>query len=220
MGASAETCILCLTAASIGTGHTLLGPDHFIPFVAMSRAGDWSAQRTLLVTACCGLGHVAGSVLIGLVGLALGTVAMTFEAVESLRGDMAAWMLIAFGIAYLAWGIVQAGRSATHVHRHARGASNIGPDSWTPRFLFLVFVFGPCEPLIPLLIHPAAMASPWAVAGVVSAFTFATVATMVLTVMLMRRGMTFLHLPQSSRCGHAFAGLAILICGALVMSGL
>jgi nickel/cobalt transporter (NicO) family protein len=225
MGPSSEALILSLTAASIGAVHTLLGPDHFIPFVAMSRAGDWSARKTLWVTTGCGLGHVAGSVLIGLLGLAVGAVVMKLEALESLRGDLAAWMLIAFGLAYLTWGIVQAARKLPHAHVHAAAAGGsasgaTGASVWTPWLLFLVFVFGPCEPLIPLLMYPAAKASPWAVAAVVAAFTLATVATMTVTVMVMRFGMSFLHLPQLSRFSHAFAGLAILVCGMLVKFGL
>jgi nickel/cobalt exporter len=245
MPASSEAFLLSLTAASIGTVHTLLGPDHSIPFVAMSRAGNWSARKTLWVTAGCGLGHVAGSVLIGLLGLALGVVVMKLEAFESLRGDTAAWMLIAFGLAYLTWGIVQAVRKmphahanrdgtvhnyrhthdAAHVHVHAAAAGDAASGAasasvWTPWLMFLVFVFGPCEPLIPLLMYPAAKASPWAVVAVVAAFTLATVATMTLTVMVMRFGMSFLHLPQLSRFSHAFAGLAILVCGMLVKFGL
>jgi sulfite exporter TauE/SafE len=172
---------------------------------------------------------VAGSVLIGLLGLTVGVVVMKLEAVESLRGDMAAWMLIAFGLAYLTWGIMQVVRKmpAAHVHVHVHGAgagdaATVATTAsvWSPWLLLLVFVFGPCEPLIPLLMYPAAKASPWAVAAVVAAFMFATVATMTLTVMVMRFGMSFLHLPQFSRFSYAFAGLAILVCGMLVKLGL
>lgn len=247
MAASSEAFILGLTAASIGVVHTLLGPDHSVPFVAMSRAGNWSARKTLWVTAGCGLGHVAGSVLIGLVGLACGIMVMKLEAFESLRGDTAAWMLIAFGLAYLTWGVAQAVRGmphshlhvhadgTVHSHRHAHDGGHghlhaaasdgsptpaVAASVWTPWLLFLVFVFGPCEPLIPLLMYPAAKASPWAVAAVVAAFTLATVATMTVTVLVMRFGMSFLHLPQFDRFSHAFAGLALLVCGMLVKFGL
>ncbi|MBI5153990.1 hypothetical protein HZA57_02030 [Candidatus Poribacteria bacterium] len=34
-----EVSALYLTAATIGLDHTLMGPDHCIPFIAMSRAG-------------------------------------------------------------------------------------------------------------------------------------------------------------------------------------
>ncbi|MFM8705753.1 MAG: hypothetical protein ACKOHG_18240, partial [Planctomycetia bacterium] len=83
--------MLCLSAFSVGVIHTLLGPDHYLPFVAMSKAGGWTARKTLGVTIACGLGHVAGSVVIGIVGLLLGIAVMKLEAFEALRGDMAAW---------------------------------------------------------------------------------------------------------------------------------
>ena len=51
---------LCLTAVFVGVVHTAAGPDHSIPFVAMSRAGAWSAGKTFWVTAACGLGHEIG----------------------------------------------------------------------------------------------------------------------------------------------------------------
>ena len=36
--------LLILTAVSIGFVHTLVGPDHYLPFVAMSAARNWSAR--------------------------------------------------------------------------------------------------------------------------------------------------------------------------------
>ena len=41
------TATLAATAAMIGVVHTLTGPDHYVPFVAMSRVGGWSLLRTL-----------------------------------------------------------------------------------------------------------------------------------------------------------------------------
>ncbi len=62
-----EIAILCGTAASIGLLHTLLGPDHYLPFIVMSRARRWTMTRTALITLACGIGHVLSSVLLGLV---------------------------------------------------------------------------------------------------------------------------------------------------------
>ena len=62
--------VLCGTAASIGFLHTLLGPDHYLPFVAMSRAGGWSLKKTTVVTVLCGMGHVLSSVVLGFIGIA------------------------------------------------------------------------------------------------------------------------------------------------------
>lgn len=241
-----ESLALCLTAVTVGAVHTLLGPDHYVPFVAMSRAGDWPLGRTLRVTAACGLAHVAGSVAIGLVGLALGLAVMRLETLESFRGNVAAWLMIGFGLASMTWGLVRAARSHApheHVHVHADGtvhshvhthdmahlhvhrpqaearAAAAGPV-WSPWLLFLVFAFGPCEPLIPLLMYPAAKASWGAVAAVALAFAVATITTMCTAVAVLRAGMSFLPTRNLQRYGHALAGAAILACGVLIKLGL
>ena len=216
-----ETVALTATALSVGAIHTLLGPDHYVPFAAMSHAGGWSAGKTLRVTVACGLGHVAGSVALGLLGLAVGVAVLKLELVEAVRGDVAGWMLVVFGAAYLAWGLVAAAR----LHGHPHPAADSDPAAatagvWTPWLLFLVFVFGPCEPLIPLLIYPAAQANGFAVAAVVMAFAAATVGTMVVAVLVMRYGAAVARLPRLERFSHALAGLAILACGLLVKLGL
>lgn len=219
-----QVATLCATAFSVGVVHTILGPDHYVPFIALSRAGGWSMPRTLGVTAACGVGHVAGSVAIGVIGLALGIAVMHLEGLESLRGDTAAWLLVGFGFATFAWGMARARRGIAsvhdHDHVHADEAARPAGRPWVPWTLFLLFVFGPCEPLIPLLMYPAAKASPLAVALVVAAFTLATVGTMLAAVLLVRSGATLVRLPRLRRFGHAFAGLAILVCGVLVKFGL
>jgi nickel/cobalt exporter len=207
--------LLCTTALSVGAIHTLLGPDHYVPFAALSRAGGWTARKTLGVTVACGLGHVAGSVAIGAIGLLLGSVVLRFEAIESWRGDVAAWLLIGFGFVYLCWGAKRAVRAASHVHAPPAAGS-----VWTPWLAFLVFVLGPCEPLIPLLMVPAARSDPGAVVAVVAAFTAATLGTMVLAVVALRHGLACVYLPVLRRFDDALAGLAILVCGVLVKVGL
>ena len=37
--------------AAIAITHTLLGPDHYLPFVMMAHAGRWSRTKTAWVTA-------------------------------------------------------------------------------------------------------------------------------------------------------------------------
>jgi len=234
-----EVAALCATAFSVGAIHTVLGPDHYVPFVAMSRAGGWSTGRTMLVTAACGLAHVGSSIVIGLAGLALGIAVLALEGLEAVRGDVAAWLLIGFGLAYLVWGLVRAARShAPHAHAHVHADGTVHAHEhthdvahlhlhhapaaavWTPWVLFLIFAFGPCEPLIPLLMYPAAKASPLAVAAVVVAFTLATVATMLVAVVVLRSGATLVPPAPLRRYAHALAGLAVLTCGILVKIGL
>jgi len=88
-----------VAAASIGFLHTLLGPDHYGPFIMMFWARNWSAAMTVAITLICALGHIAGSVVLGLVGVSLGLTLKGLEVAESVRGDIAAWPLIAFGLA-------------------------------------------------------------------------------------------------------------------------
>jgi sulfite exporter TauE/SafE len=161
---------------------------------------------------------VAGSVAIGLVGLAIGVALLKLQFVEAIRGDVAGWMLVAFGAAYLGWGIVAAVRLHGRAHETADAVPAAGV--WAPWLLFLVFVFGPCEPLIPLLIYPAAQANGFAVVAVVAAFAAATVGTMVGAVLAMRYGAAAARVPRLERFSHALAGLAILACGLLVKLGL
>ena len=87
---SAQLVALALTAASLGVLHTLLGPDHYLPFVMMGRAGRWSRAKTVLVTLACGVGHVLSSVVLGGVGIALGVAVARLQWLESVRGQIAA----------------------------------------------------------------------------------------------------------------------------------
>ena len=69
---SNELLLLMATAASIGVVHTLLGPDHYVPFIVLAKARGWSLARTAGITVLCGLGHVLSSVVLGMAGIALG----------------------------------------------------------------------------------------------------------------------------------------------------
>lgn len=40
--------VLALTAAPIGFFHTLLGPDHYLPFLVMAKARKWWIIKTRL----------------------------------------------------------------------------------------------------------------------------------------------------------------------------
>lgn len=235
---SPELAMLTLSAATIAFVHTLLGPDHYLPFIAMARARDWSMRRTLRITLLCGAGHLAGSVALGLVGIAIGTQLASLEWLESMRGDLAAWLLVGFGLAYTAWGLRQALRNRPHTHWHEHGGvvhrhehthqsdhahvhEAAGRQaSITPWVIFVIFVLGPCEPLIPLLMYPAARESLPGVLLVTIVFGVVTVATMLTAVWLALRGLDRLRLPRLERYAHALAGGTVLACGlAIVLLG-
>lgn len=229
-----ELLVLAGTAATIGFVHTILGPDHYLPFIAMSKARGWNGARTALVTALCGIGHVAGSVVLGFVGVFLGIVVFKLESVEAVRGDLAGWLLTAFGLLYLLWGIRHAVRGRPHEHRHvhADGDSHshrhthshahahihaaAGAGNLTPWILFTIFVLGPCEPLIPLIMYPAAKANMGAVALVAVIFGITTIATMLGCVMACHYGLSRIAWPQVEKYAHALAGLTIFLCGGAI----
>jgi sulfite exporter TauE/SafE len=236
---STEINALILTAASIGFLHTLFGPDHYLPFVMISWARKWSGIKTAVITFLCGIGHILSSVVLGLIGVALGIMVKKLEIIESFRGDIAAWLFIAFGLVYFAWGLRQAYKNKphthshihieedvhTHEHSHHDHHSHIHLDksgiNITPWVLFIVFVFGPCEPLIPLLMYPAAKNSLSGLLIVTAVFGLTTVSTMMVLVLAARSGISLVKLNPLQRFSHSIAGATILLCGlAIVFLGL
>ena len=99
--------------------------------------------------------------------------------------------------------------SKDHLHLHkGEKAKNL-----TPWILFTIFVFGPCEPLIPLLIYPAAKSSIFGLVLVMSVFGVVTIATMLSIVILLSLGANLLPMGRLERYTHALAGATICLCG-------
>ena len=226
-----ELIVITITAASIGLLHTLLGPDHYLPFIVMARARNWSLAKTTCITDMCGAGHVLSSIVLGIIGIALGISINKLGAIESFRGGLAAWLLIAFGVGYFAWGVIRARKSRPHVHWHAHGDASMPihkhthskdhlhlhkgekAKNLTPWILFTIFVFGPCEPLIPLLIYPAAKSSIFGLVLVTGVFGVVTIVTMLSIVILLSLGANLLPMGRLERYTHALAGATICLCG-------
>ena len=228
---TADLNALVITAASIAFFHTILGPDHYLPFIMMSWSRKWSWVRTTWITFLCGLGHIVGSVVLGLVGVSLGIAVKKLEIVESFRGNLAAWLLIAFGLVYLVWGLRRAYKGQPHKHKHTHAGADLhthehshhrehahvhdgkSGQSVAPWTLFIIFVFGPCEPLIPILMYPAAQNSFFGLVVVTCVFGIVTVVTMLGAVLLSRAGVSFLPLAKVQRFAHVIAGATICLCG-------
>lgn len=222
-----------ITAAAVGFVHTLLGPDHYVPFVMLSWARKWSSVKTAVITLFCAAGHIGSSVVLGLIGVSLGLAVTNLEKTESLRGDIAAWLLIAFGLAYTIWGIRLIYRRHPHQHKHphivagphdhAHTHTHLGEHTHvhddqsakavTPWVLFIIFVFGPCEPLIPLLMVAASRGGHLGFVAVTAVFGAVTAVTMLGAVLLGRAGVDFLPLKKVQQYSHALAGTTILLCG-------
>jgi len=229
-----EILLLASTAAAIGFFHTLVGPDHYIPFIVMSKSGGWSLKKTALITFLCGIGHVMSSVLLGFIGISLGIALNHLEGIEAFRGTLAAWALISFGLVYFIWGVRRAIRNKPHTHLHVHDDNlahqhthshtdehlhphlKKGSRNQTAWVLFTIFVFGPCEPLIPILMYPAAQSSIIGVVLVTSVFAVATIGTMMSLVMISAFGLNFMPTKKLERYSHALAGATIFLCGAAI----
>ena len=224
---------LSVLAAAGGVAflHTILGPDHYLPFIVLARARSWSTTKTLVVTAICGLGHVASSVALGGLGVVFGVAVARIEGVEGGRGDLAAWALVAFGLAYALWGIRHALRSSKgiethlhhgHVHLHTHGDAdhdhtNGMGSNLTFWALFLIFVLGPCEPLIPLFVLPASRGDWGLAAATAAVFTAVTLVTMVGLTAVAIKGAKQLRLGRLERWSHTLAGSVIAASGLAIL---
>jgi nickel/cobalt exporter len=296
--------VLCLSAASLGFIHTALGPDHYVPFIVMSRARNWTTLKTAIITMLCGIGHVGSSIIIGAIGIAAGIGLSRVEGVEGSRGDYAAWAFLIFGYVYMIWGMKKAGlplkkiiisgiitgiifyiiyfikgnglnfavfftsfipvtglllfavlsglgglvifyifvlsgKYLRHVHIHAHPGGvihkhehvhsadhdhihkNNNSANLTPWILFLIFVLGPCEPLIPFLMYPAAKHNTLGIVAVSLVFSIVTILTMIVIVLVFSLGIRSLSFGKLEKYTNAVAGATILLSGcAIIFLGL
>lgn len=223
---------LLAAAFGVGVAHTLLGPDHYLPFIMLARARGWSRLQTIGITSICGLGHIVSSVALGGLGIAFGLAIGQIDSMESGRGPLAAWALVAFGVAYAVWGLrhalrkrkgIEAHLHGEKVHIHSHGLSPHGHEHheigasttfWT---LFIIFVLGPCEPLIPLFALPASQGR-WDVAVLTAVvFAIATLVSMVGATLAGLQGLKMLKLGPLEQWSHVIAGCVIAAAGLSVI---
>lgn len=198
---------LVISTFGVAVVHAL-APDHWVPFVAIGRAQHWSVRKLIFVTVLAGIGHVGSSIVLGLIGLALGFLLQGVQAFESARGEIAGLILIGFGLAYAVWGLKQ----ARHGHAHLEKSQIV--TVWT---LVAIFVLGPCEPLIPLMLLAAQHG--WGAIWLVSVlFSIATIAMMIGQALLAYLGVRLLATERLERWTHALAGVLIALTGLLVMA--
>jgi hypothetical protein len=223
-----EFSVLMIAAVTVACLHTVTGPDHYLPFIALSKSRRWSFARTAGWTLLCGCGHVWSSVLLALGGAAVGWSLSKVKWMENVRGGLAGWVLLGFGVVYGVWGLWRAWKNRPHKHfdiyedgsvyvyehRHGETVRPQDRHKVTPWVLFIVFVLGPCEPMIPLLYLPAAKSSWAAMLLLIGVYTFFTLATMLAMVIAGYYGLGFLKTGKLERYVHALGGLTLCICGA------
>lgn len=223
---SPEFLALLFSAIAISFLHTASGPDHYLPFIVLSKSHHWSKTRLISLTIFCGLGHVLSSVLLGCIGIFLGWQLAKLNWFQDYRGLISSWGLLAFGLIYLVWGIYQAYRNKPHKHfdvmgddvyvyehRHGEVVYPQKRVKVTPLVLFAIFVMGPSEPIIPLLFYSGTQHSITEIIILVSVFTLFTVLTMLTMVLIGLYGFSYFSTDKLERYVHAIGGLVITCCG-------
>jgi nickel/cobalt exporter len=214
--------VLLFSSLSVGIIHTLLGPDHYLPFIVLARSRSWSTTKTMLITLCCGLGHILSAVVLGMLAVSFGLMLNRLDIIESFRGEIAAWLLIGFGFAYGIWGIRQAVRTRPQLHlslddlnkNYVSGNSSNGFKELIFWILFIIFVLGPCEPLIPLIMYPVVQGSLFNTILVTLFFSVGTLGTMLAVVLItVYSTKKMVRFRSLSRFGNALAGMVIGSCG-------
>ena len=203
---------LLAAAVSVAFFHSL-APDHWLPFVALAQGGRWPMAKLGWVTLLAGIGHVASSLLLGLLGLWAGLALHRMQGMEAWRGSVGIWLLIGFGVAYALWGL----KHAQHHHPHITVEEAVKAYAVRRMWMLMaIMVFGPCEPLIPLMFVAAQQGLPtvWAMSAV---FSVVTVGMVVGQSCLSYAGVRLVSAPWLERYAHALAGLVIVLTALFVM---
>ena len=194
--------------------HTVMGPDHYLPFIAIAKSRDYSLKKTLFWTFICGLGHIASALLLALLFIYFShwLSKENFLWLEENRGDIAAYALIGLGAAYILWALRH---RFTHQHR----LPDLQDKNISVWVLFIIFVLGPCEALLPILTASSVLGIS-AVISCTLIFSIATIATMMFCVTLGMLGINTLRFKSLENYAHEIAGGTIMACGLAIVCGL
>jgi len=214
-----NTTLLALVIAAFLDGliHTIAGPDHYLPFVALSKSRNYGWFKTFSWTILCGIGHVGSAFLLasGFLFVADLLSESQFEWLETWRGDIAAYALIGMGAAVILHSLHQRWKHrAEQQHTHKHHTEKL--SYWV---IFIIFVLGPCEALLPLLTASAVL-GPASVLLVTLVFTLTTLCTMLAAVLICRYGLDRFRLPWLEKYAAEFAGATVMLCGLAICLGL
>lgn len=181
----------------IATLHSLL-PSHWLCFVVIGRARQWSLRRALGTTALAGTLHALSTFALG-----VGLLATRVRAAERLEGYVetgAAAVLVACGLIYLVLHVARKGHSHEHDETMALGT------------LFATMTFSPCVPAIVIFLgvaEPSAL-----VVGMLGVLLLAaTVGVMLLLVALSYVGAEAARLKIAGRYEKLIIGLTLVALG-------
>jgi nickel/cobalt exporter len=215
------------TTATATAGLHALIPDHWLPFVAMGRARNWSVAKTLALASASGSLHVILAIGLGLVTYRLGHPGAEALArwIGQTLGVLSSCALVLFGLVYGAGSWLRERR-----HHPAAGESSAGEpghhhghllERWfqgnlSGASLVLVIGASPCALAFPILLASAANLGPGGVVLVSAGFGFATMATTLLVTLAGSLSVRRLDFPFLTRYGDLISGGLISLVGAVL----
>lgn len=211
---------LLITAFLTAMIHTIAGPDHYLPFIAIAKSRDYSLKKTLFWTFVCGIGHIASALIVALLFIYFShwLSEANFLWIEENRGNIAAYLLIGLGLAYLLWALRHRWMDKK-LHKHHYKNDDANSKSITPWVLFIIFVLGPCEALLPILTASSVMGSAVVISSTII-FSLTTIITMMVLVTLGVLGVSALRFRGLEKYAHEIAGATIMLCGIAIICGL
>lgn len=194
-----------LSTFTLAMLHSVL-PSHWLCFVLVGRAREWTLRRTLGVTVAAGLCHVLSTILLGVLAIVFARELVS----EEMLKPISAGVLIGVGLIYLVLHLFHTG------HHHA--ADEKRADRGAVAALLLTLFLSPCEAVIPLFLL-AATGSVVFIAAMCVVVTVATVGVMLLLTSVAWRGVEAARLKFADRYEKLIIGsvLAGLGAGVLVL---
>jgi nickel/cobalt exporter len=228
--------VLLGTALATALFHTLI-PDHWLPFVLIGRARNWTAATTAAVSGASALIHTVLSVVLGALAIAVG---LTWARVvgESLE-KASAVLLVVFGLGYGVWawrkgghfhpgGRLMHGRASAgscvgdegahpdHLHYHADDELIHGSDRRRGIYLAVIIGLNPCVLILPVMLSSVERGTA-AVAGVTLVYALTTSVLMVALSVLGVAGTRRMRVPGVARYMESASGLLIALTGMVLL---
>ncbi len=222
--------LLILSSCSTAVIHALI-PDHWLPFVLMSRVERWNEKRTAALTGLAGLLHVLVTVIFGGLTIRIGSATVESLAARTGRslGFLGGLLLVVFGLSYGLWRHRREARAHAHarrgdvpsdapghVHAHGHLLERWFHGSLSASALVLVIGISPCALLVPILFASSVEGTGTLLATALG-FALCTIATMVGVTVFALRGMSRIDLPFFTRYGDLISGALVGVIGLLMM---
>lgn len=190
----------------IAFSHTIIGVDHYLPFIFLSKANNWSFSKTILLTLFCGLIHI-----ISALGISYCAKYMYLPFLStSFRSSIVGWLFISFGLIYLLISIKKSLKDKYKIEYLINKKTIY-------TMLFTVFLVGPCEPLIPIVLLPSLQGNTNLIIISVLTFSITTIFTMILSVAISLQGINMVFKAIPVRLMNIIAGLILIFCGSGIL---